>query len=257
MIIAIDIGNSAINIGYFLNSVLLSQKLATHPLLSASEYSKIMSDFMLQNHIVKKSISCIISSVVTSHTAVLINALEKLRVDKKKNILVLSHKMTTGLNLSIKDPEALGADRLANAVGAYAIYNEAVAVVDFGSATTITVVGKDADLIGGSIMPGIGLMNDVLAERTSKLARVLLERPDVALGRDTVGCIRSGLMIGTAGAVERVLEEIEKETGYGFRVVITGGYAHLVEAFMKRPHEVNPTLTLEGLREIYVKNRTA
>jgi type III pantothenate kinase len=256
MLIAVDIGNSSINIGYFLNLGLLIQKVATHPLLSDNEYSEIMSDFLRQNHIAKKGISCIISSVVASHTAVLINAVERLQVDKE-NILVVSHKMAAGLNLKVKMPEELGADRLANAVGAYAVYNQAVAVVDFGSATTITVVGKNADLIGGSIMPGIGLMNDVLAERTSKLARVFLEKPEAALGQDTIGCVRSGLMIGTAGAVERILEEIERETGYRFRVIVTGGHAHLVEPFIKRPHEVNLMLTLEGLRVIYAKNRTA
>ena len=120
------------------------------------------------------------------------------------------------------------------AAGAYAIYGGPVAVVDFGTATTITIVGKNADFIGGSIMPGIGLMNDVLEQRTSKLTKVPLEQPGPALGTDTAGCIRSGLLRGTAGAVERVLDDIEKETGYMFRVVITGGYAHLVDAFNKK-----------------------
>ena len=106
-------------------------------------------------------------------------------------------------------------------------------------------------------MPGIGLMNDALAQRTSKLTKVSLERPVAALGTDTAGCIRSGLLIGTAGAVERVLDDIEKETGYMFRVVITGGYAHLVDALIRRPHDVNVFLTHEGLREIYGKNKPA
>jgi type III pantothenate kinase len=106
-------------------------------------------------------------------------------------------------------------------------------------------------------MAGIGLMNDMLAQRTSKLAKVALAQPESALGTDTEGCIRSGLLIGTAGAVERVLDEIEKETGYVFRLIITGGNAHLVDRFLKRPHELNLFLTLEGLREIYAKNRSA
>jgi type III pantothenate kinase len=106
-------------------------------------------------------------------------------------------------------------------------------------------------------MPGIGLMNSVLAQRTSRLAEASLDFSGKALGTDTSECICSGLSFGTAGAVERILEEIEKETGYVFRVVITGGYAHLVGAFMKRTHEVNFNLIHEGLREIYAKNRTA
>ncbi len=255
MLIAIDIGNSSTNIGYFLDSGLLVQKIATHPLRSVDEYSRLMSDFLEQNHIEKTFFSCIISSVVTSHTAALKAAAEKLSENKDNDIFILSHQMNTGLNLKVKAPEELGTDRIANAAGAYAAYRAPVAVIDFGTATTITIVGKNADLIGGSIMPGIGLMNDVLAQRTSKLPKVALEAPGAGLGTDTAECIRSGLLFGTAGAVERVIDEIEKETGYTFKVVITGGYAHLADTLIKRAHGMNLFLTLEGLREIYAKNR--
>lgn len=257
MLITIDIGNSTINIGYFLNSGLLIQKITTHPLRSVDEYSRLMLDFLKQNHIEKTFFSCIISSVVTTHTTVLRDAVAKLPENKDNDILVLSHQMDTGLNLKLKAPEELGTDRLAGAAGAYAIYREPVAVIDFGTATTITIVGKNSDVIGGSIMPGIGLMNDVLAQRTSKLTKVLLEHPVRALGTDTAGSVRSGLLIGTAGAVERILDEIEKEAGYMFRTIITGGYALLMDMFIKRPHDVNVFLIHEGLREIYGKNRPA
>lgn len=257
MLITIDVGNSSINIGYFIDSGLLVQKMPTHPLRSADEYRKIIRDFLEQNHLEKTIFSCIISSVVTSHTAVLKDAAEKLLENKDNDVIILSHQMDTGLNLKIKAPKELGTDRLANAAGAYAVYQGPVAVIDFGSATTISVVGKNADFIGGSIMPGIGLMNDLLAQRTSKLTKVSFEQPVPALGADTSECIRSGLLIGTAGAVERVLEEIEKEVGYTFRVVVTGGYAHLMDTFIRRPHDVNVFLTHEGLREIYGKNRPA
>jgi type III pantothenate kinase len=257
MLITIDVGNSSINIGYFFDSEFLVQKIATHPKRSAYEYRGLMSDFLEQNHIEKKIINCIISSVVTSHTMVLREAVEKLLENAVSDITVLDHQMETGLHFKIKAPEELGTDRLANAAGAYALYGGPVAVIDFGTATTITAVGNNADFIGGSIMAGIGLMNDMLAQRTSKLAKVALAQPGSALGTDTEGCIRSGLLIGTAGAVERILDEIEKETGYMFRVVTTGGYAHLVDRFLKRRHELNLFLTLEGLREIYAKNRSA
>jgi type III pantothenate kinase len=257
MLITIDIGNSSINIGYFIDSGLLVQKISSYPLRTVVEYRKIIRDFLEQNHLEKELFSCIISSVVTSHTAVLRDAAEKLSENTCNNVVVLNHQMDTGLNLKIKSPEELGTDRLANAAGSYAIYQGPVAVIDFGTATTITAVGRNADFIGGSIMPGIGLMNDVLAQRTSKLTKVSLEHPVSALGTDTEGCIRSGLLIGTAGAVERVLEEIEKDVGYTFRVVVTGGYAYLMDTFIRRPHDVNVFLTHEGLREIYGKNRSA
>lgn len=257
MLITVDIGNSTINIGYFMDSAPLVQKIATQPLRSADEYSGIIRDFFEQNHLEKTIFSCIISSVVTSHTVVLRDAFEKLSENTKSDIITLSYQMDSGLNLKIKAPEELGTDRLANAAAAYAIYHGPVAVIDFGSATTISVVGENADFIGGSIMPGVGLLNDLLAQRTSKLTKVSLEYPVPALGADTPGSIRSGLLLGTAGAVERILEEIEKEIGYTLRVILTGGYAHLMDLFIKRPHDVNVLLTHEGLREIYGKNRLA
>jgi type III pantothenate kinase len=257
MLITIDIGNSTINMGYFLDSGILVQKIATHPLRSADEYSRLMLDFLEQNHIEKTFFSCIISSVVTSHTLVFRDAVAKLSESKDNDILVLSHQMDTGLNLKVKAPEELGTDRLANAAGAHALYRAPVTVIDFGTATSITVVGINGDLIGGAIMPGVGLMNEMLSQRTSKLTKVQLEQPVTVLGKDTAECIRSGLLIGTAGAVERILDEIEKEAGYMFRVVITGGYAHLMDMLIRRPHDVNVFLTHEGLREIYGKNRSA
>lgn len=257
MLITIDIGNSSINIGYFIDSGLLVQKISSRPLRTVVEYIKIIRDFLEQNHLEKKIFSCIISSVVTSHTAVLRDAAEKLSENTDNNVVVLNHQMDTGLNLKIKSPEELGTDRLANAAGAYAIYRGPVAVMDFGTATTITAVGRNADFIGGSIMPGIDLMNELLAQGTSKLTKVSLENPVSSLGTDTAGCIRSGLLIGTAGAVERVLDEIEKEVGYTFRVVVTGGYAYLMDTFIRRHHDVNVFLIHEGLREIYGKNRPA
>lgn len=257
MLITIDIGNSSISIGYFTDYGFFVQKMPTHPMLAAAKYRGVMRDFLKQNHIEKSFFSCIISSVVTSHTAVLKDAAERLFDSKNNDVIILSHQMDTGLDLKIKVPEEVGADRLSNAAGAYALYHGPVIVVDFGSATTITVVGVNADFLGGSIMPGIGLMNDVLARRTSRLTKVSFEQAVSVPGKDTAECIRSGLLIGTAGAVERLIDEIEKEVGQTFRVVITGGYAHLMDKFIKRPHDVNVFLIHEGLREIYGKNRPA
>ncbi len=254
MLIAIDVGNSSINIGYFLDPGLLVQKIPTNPLSTADVYSRCMSDFLEQNDIEKTFFSCIISSVVTGHESVLRDAAEMLSGNKDSDICILSYRMDTGLDLKVKTPEELGTDRLANAVAAHTIYGGPVAVIDFGSATTISVVGRDADFIGGSIMPGIGLMNDVLAERTSKLTKIELRQAGPALGTDTAENIRSGILIGTAGAVERILCEIEREIGYAFKVVITGGYADLMDTCIKRPHDVNLFLTLEGLKEIYERN---
>jgi len=251
MLIAIDIGNSSINIGYFTETGLFVQKMATDPLLSPSQYSLLCSRFMKEKTIDKKPEGSIISSVVASHTMVLMNALKTLTSSKP---LVVRWTRRTGLEFAVPNPEKLGSDRIANAVAAYESYKSPVAVIDFGTASTITVVGRDARYIGGAILPGIRLMNASLAKGTSRLQKAPLMAPESALGIDTVHCIQSGLFYGTAGAVERILCEIEKENGFKLNVVVSGGFGELISGFLQRKHDLRPHLTLEGLKLIYMRN---
>jgi type III pantothenate kinase len=253
-LIAIDIGNSSINIGFFTESGLIVQRINTNPLMSPSEYSALFNGFKKEKNIDKTPEGIIISSVVPGHTGIIIEAI---RGFVPVEPLIVSCKIKTGLKFNIPNPEELGSDRIANVVEAYELYKCAVAVVDFGTAITISVVGKDADYIGGAIMPGIGLMNEALAKGTSKLSVVPLSSPGSALGADTIRCIQSGLFYGSAGAVERILLEIEKEIGLRLKVVLTGGYGGIISKFLKREHDLRPHLTIEGLKTIYMRNKDA
>jgi type III pantothenate kinase len=262
MLIAVDIGNSSINIGYFANSGLVVQKITTHPARSASEYGAIVSDFLtlingslMRNRMEKEGVGVIISSVVASRTNVLAEAFGSLFTVAETDVMIVTQAMRSDVKLAIDAPGELGTDRLAAAVAANELYKSPVAVMDFGTATTITAVDENATCIGGAIMPGLGLMNDALERGTAKLQGIAMEGPDAALGKDTAGCIRSGIFFGTAGAVERILSEIEKETGRSFMTVVTGGYGSLIAKYLRRPHDINPHLTLEGLRILYAKNR--
>lgn len=255
MIIAVDIGNSTITIGYFREKGIIVQKIRTKPRQKVYEYAALLNRFMAKNRIEKTGFNVIISSVVSSHTATVGNAFK--RLSRNSEICVVSHKMRTGLGVQVKHPERLGTDRLASAAGAYIQYGTPVAVVDFGTATTITVVDSKANLIGGAIMPGIGLMNTALDAGTGSLKKINLTAPVNALGRDTDQCIASGILYGTAGAVERILDGIEGEIGEHLKTVITGGYCQMMDSLIQRPHETNMLLTLEGLRTIYETNRTA
>jgi type III pantothenate kinase len=254
MLIAIDIGNSTINIGFFTKSGLLVQKMDTHPLLSPAKYSELVNGFIKENNMEKKPEGIIISSVVPGHTKVLQKALKGLT---GKEPFIVSYKIRTGLTFNIPNPEKLGSDRIANAAAAYECYRCPVAAVDLGTATTISIVDKKATYIGGAIMPGIRLMNESLAQGTSKLSEVHVKPPISALGNNTVRCIQSGLFYGTAGAIERILCEIEKEADIKLKVIITGGYGGLISKFLKRKHVFSPDLTLEGLRIIYKRNSDA
>ena len=250
-LIAVDIGNSTIIIGFFSESGLIMQKIDTSPLKTREEYRLIFQDFLSENSVEKNTTGVIISSVVPSHT-------EGLRKTLKGFIsvepLMVSCKIKTGLKFNIPNPEGLGSDRIANAVAAYEHCKCPVAVVDFGTATTISVVGRDAEYIGGAIIPGIRLMNESLAKGTARLSEAPLTPPVHALGPDTIQCIQSGLFYGTAGAIERLLCEIEKESGFELKIVLTGGYGNIMSKFLKREYELIPDLTIEGLKLLYMRN---
>jgi type III pantothenate kinase len=255
MLIAVDIGNSSINIGYFTGERLIVQRIETHPLKDADEYMFEIGNFLQQNRIEKNSLGGIISSVVPSHTTVLFEALRRLSYPEKEAVVTVSHKMHSGLKFKVDAPESVGTDRIANAVAASEFYGAPVAIVDFGTATTISVVGREGDFLGGSILPGLRLMSSALGTGTSQLREVVLEAPPRALGIDTAECIRSGLFYGTAGACERIIAEIEEETGFGLKLVLTGGYSQAVGGFLKRIHEIDLNLTLKGLKILYGKDR--
>ncbi len=254
MLIALDIGNSSISIGYFAGRSLFVQKIDTHPLMSSRRYLSLLRSFIEEKNIDKEPEGVIISSVVPGHTAVLKTVMKKLTSVEP---LELTAAVKTGLKFNIPEPEKLGPDRMANSVEAYKLFKTAVAVVDFGTATTISIVGPSMEYIGGSIMAGIRLMNQALESGASRLHEVELRPPGSALGTTTEKCIQSGLFYGTAGAVERLLYEIEREVGIDLKVVVTGGYGAMLSGFLSRNHVVVPYLTLNGLRTIYRRNKGA
>ena len=254
MIIVVDIGNSSINIGYFTGTRLMVQRIPADPFQSVAEYLTGINGFIRENNIEKIPEGIIISSVVPDHTAPISEVLAGIT---GREPLVVHHTMKTGIHLAIPRPEELGTDRIANSVAAYKFYQSPVASVDCGTATTISIVGKDAEYIGGAIMPGIRLMKESLAQGASQLPEVTIVSPDAALGKDTVTCIQSGIFYGTAGAVEGIIGEIEHEIGYQLKIAVTGGYGESMSGHLKRKHMVMPFLTLEGLRIIYLRNHYA
>lgn len=253
MLIALDIGNYSINIGFFTRKGLFVKNLYSHPIKNSEGYASIIRGFLSEISVEKNTLHVIICSVVSSHTEVLIKACKSLIPEE---LFIVSNEMKTGLIFDITKPEELGSDRIANAVAAYEMFTVPVAALDFGTATTITIVGKDAHYIGGAIMPGLGLMNKSLSEGTSKLPKVSLCPPVSALGTNTEGCIQSGIFYGTAGAVERLLQEIEEKVGFKLKVIVTGGHGSMISRFLKRKHTVRENLTLEGLKILYMRNKS-
>lgn len=247
-LIAIDIGNSSIDIGFFIEAELFVQKINTNPLLQSSKYSELFAGFIREKNIDKIPEGIIISSVVPGHTESLKKACSAL---SKKEPAILTHKMKTGIDSHIEEPEKLGTDRIAAAAGACDLFGAPVAVIDFGTATTLNFIGSGNKYKGGAIMPGPELMRKSLFSDTAQLPAVTVSKPLSPMGKDTAECIRSGIVYGTAGAVERIISEAEKAEGENFKIVVTGGNAELIAPFLRKVDHIEPALVLKGLRFIY------
>lgn len=251
-LIAIDIGNSSIDIGFFIEAELFVQKIDTNPLLQSSKYSELFAGFIREKNIDKMPDGVIISSVVPGHTDAVKKACSAL---SKKEPMVLTHKMKTGIDFQIEEPEKLGTDRIAAVAGACDLFGAPVAVIDFGTATTLNFIGSGNKYKGGAIMPGLELMRKSLFSDTAQLPDVTVSKPMSPLGKDTVECIRSGIVYGTAGAVERIISETEKLEAESFKIVVTGGNAEFVLPFLRKVDHIEPALVLKGLRFIYERNQ--
>jgi type III pantothenate kinase len=166
----------------------------------------------------------------------------------------VDHNIKTGLKFLINNAGDLGADRIANTVAAHRLYKGNVIVVDFGTATTFCVVTEKGEYRGGAIMPGIAMSAYSLAEKTARLPLVELKAPDTILGKSTEDNILTGIILGHAGAVERIINEIKMDTGKDITVLATGGLVESVKSYIKAIDYVDPLLTLEGLRFIYELN---
>jgi type III pantothenate kinase len=252
MLLLIDIGNTNTTIGFYENEEIRSVlhiKTAEGG-RDPEKYSHVLNEHIAQQHM-QKPVGAAICSVVPDAAPVIEGILKKSFYIEP---VMVNHQVQTGLTYDIKNIDTLGADRIANAAAAYKLYQEDIIIVDFGTATTFCAVTGKGEYSGGAIMPGIALSMNALAEKTAKLPAVELKKPQTVLGKNTEENIRSGVMIGHAGAAERIIREIQEETGRKHKVVATGGFSEVMASYITTIDYVNPFLTLEGLRFIYEMN---
>jgi type III pantothenate kinase len=171
-------------------------------------------------------------------------------------MLVVGPGVKTGMPIRTDNPRELGADRLVNAVAAWARFGSACIVVDFGTAITYDVVSAEGEYVGGIISPGLEISLEALSRRAAKLPQVELGEPRSLIGKTTADAVRSGIVYGFAGQVDGIVARLREELGADTPVIATGGLAHhLVPSFTESIDAVDDLLTLDGLRLIWELNR--
>lgn len=249
MLLAIDIGNTNITLGVFENeSILETFRLPSDKELPQEEYEILLHTLFKKYNIH----ACIIASVVDELNRVVKHAADNVF---HINSMLLTNKLNLGIKLKLKNPKEAGADRIANACGAYVLYSKPAIIVDLGTATTFDIIDKNGDFLGGVIMPGLNLQFRALNNSTSKLPRIEADTVDKAIGDNTSDAILSGVIRGSACAIEGLIRQCEDELGEKATIIATGGYSGLISKYMNREFDfVNPYLTLEGLRFLYELN---
>lgn len=255
MLLAIDVGNTNTTFAVFDGKTLMADwRIGTVSRRTADEYAALLLMLCGEKGLAFSAIDgAAISSVVPSA----IDALVKL-AQKHLNIqspLVLSSDLDLGINIHYSPITDVGPDRIANAVAARAKYGGKVIVVDFGTATTLDAVSEDGCYLGGAIAPGIQVSLEALLSRAARLTGVQITAPKKAIGDSTLASLQSGIVYGTAGQVDALVERFQEEMGGGAKVIATGGLAELISPYSSTIESTDPLLTLEGLRIVYERTR--
>ena len=254
MLLVIDIGNTNTVLGLYDGTVRVDHwRIRTERERTSDEWGIFFRDLFLFDHVDFRDVEGIIISSVVPPVLIMLEEMAEKYFHIKP--LIVGPDIETGMPILYDNPAEVGADRVVNAVAAYARYKRSLIVVDFGTATTFDYVSPRGEYMGGAIAPGIGISSDALFLRTSKLPRVEIVKPRKVVGKNTNQSIQSGLFFGYVGLVDGMVNRMKKEVRSNPRVIATGGLADLIAGESKTIEEVNPFLTLDGLRIIYERNK--
>ena len=250
MLLALDIGNTNITLGVFDGERLAATwRLSTDHAKTPDEYSVTLTQLLrLRGMRVSDVDAVALCSVVPPLTPAFV---ELCRGFFGVEPLVVGSGTRTGIRILYDNPRDVGADRIVDAAAAMKLYGGPVIVVDMGTATVFDAVTADGDYLGGAIVTGMTIAHDALFSNTSQLRRVELVGPETAIGRNTIHAIQSGIVLGYADLVRGMVARFDRELGGGAKVVATGGMAHIIEKEAGVFDDVNPDLTLTGLRLIH------
>ena len=254
MILAIDMGNTNIVIGCIDNEkTYFVERMSTDTSKTELEYVIGFKTVLELYHIeLSQMEGAIISSVVPQLTNVISSAVEKTVGCKP---YIVGPGLKTGLNILMDNPRTVGSDLIVDAVAAVKEYGAPCIIIDMGTATTLSVVDKKGNYIGGMILPGVRVSVDSLVSRTAQLPRIGLEAPKKCIGKNTIDCMKSGIIYSQAAAIDGIIDRIWEELGYESPVVATGGLSSKIIPQCKHEVTVDNELTLVGLSLIYEKNK--
>ncbi len=255
MILTLDVGNTNITFGVYDGQELVTTfRITTKIARTSDEYGILIRDLLRMNDVNRADIEgSIVASVVPNIMHSLTGAMVRYI---GSNPIIVGPGTKTGIQIKTKNPREIGADRVVDAVAAYEKYGGPVLVLDFGTATTYDYVSADGSLMAGVTAPGIRISAAALSENAAKLPKIEIKKPDSILAGDTVTSMQAGIMYGQIGQTEYIIKQIKKETGcQDMKVVATGGLGRAISQETDMIDLYDQTLTLDGLRIIFEKNR--
>lgn len=254
MLLVIDVGNSNTVLGIYRGDELQKDwRVGTDKNRTVDEYAMLINNLFSLSGLSFADLDAVIVSCVVPP---MLNTLERLcKQYFRLEAYVVGPGIKTGMPIQYDNPKEVGADRIVNAVAAYEKYQGSLIVVDFGTATTFDVISADGAYQGGAIAPGVGISADALFARASKLPRVEFACPPQIVAKNTVNSMQAGIFFGYVGLVEGIVGRMQKELDGKAKVIATGGLAAPIAAATDSIDQVEPFLTLEGLRILYQRNK--
>lgn len=255
MIFVVDVGNTNITYGVYDGEELkVTFRMMSKMQRTSDEYGIMIMELLKMNGISKDDIegtivASVVPNVMHSLTAAIVRYIGV-------NPLIVGAGIKTGIKIVTENPKEIGPDRIVDAVGAYEKYGGPILVLDFGTATTYDLITEKGEFTAGITAPGIRISAKALWEDTAKLPEIEIKKPKSILAQETISSMQAGLVYGQIGQTEYIINQVKKESGYdNLKVVATGGLGRIISEETDLIQVYDSSLTLEGLRLIYNRNK--